>query len=753
MKEAEERKDKERGRERGKEKSNSVHPQLLFPHFYMSAERLPAIAPHLRHLVTSWLLQLQSENGSNSTTGVPLIAIDACLHDAIRAILDDILLILDRAAFAANVAAGSASSEVGPASSGIVLDEVVACAPSSSGASAAVFQGGSVSPMASSVSSASSIDRLTTNSALGSPSLQPGRKAPPSLGASPPDGPAPGPTGTGMVPGMRLPQPFRPISPPPAARAHMDLVRTRLFQLRSKISNRDQFDAKVGSVIGEPDWVMDVSHSTSLSSPSAASSTSGVSRIGGVAPRGAPSPICLVASGSEQQAQPPVPAKQASFPSTPKHQSSVQSAAAAVAMPPSTPPAPPPPASPNSTSSTDRRVSPSTVTPAILGRRTPPPAAPTTGGASPATPLGASPASTAAYRTPSYHLESKEDMTRRRGSSVFSTPPATPAGISSSSPLLHFLQPSSSNGGASSQLRDPMDSSGVSSYSTAARPSRSTGTSPVLAPGSFMMPPSTTSVLQQFNGLAAASPGPADRGASGSSSLNTSCASNNNSSTGGNGGSAAHPHCPYDLIFVLDFEATCEEPTPANYLHEIIEFPIVVVDVVQCRVVLEFHSYVKPVVNPVLSPFCTRLTGISQQDVDQAPLLQDVIRRFETWYRQNIPPNARVCFATDGPWDMKEFMYLHSVKRRSIHFPQIFYTFIDVKAAFSTFFRCSRGKIKAMLDYLGLPLEGRLHSGIDDSRNVANIVIGLLLRGCTFVDAVEKIPFIGAPVSIDAEGA
>ena len=57
-----------------------------------------------------------------------------------------------------------------------------------------------------------------------------------------------------------------------------------------------------------------------------------------------------------------------------------------------------------------------------------------------------------------------------------------------------------------------------------------------------------------------------------------------------------------------------------------------------------------------------------------------------------------------------------------------------------------------MLDYLGLPLEGRLHSGIDDSRNVANIVIGLLIRGCTFADAIDKIPYIGPPVSIDGDG-
>lgn len=34
----------------------------------------------------------------------------------------------------------------------------------------------------------------------------------------------------------------------------------------------------------------------------------------------------------------------------------------------------------------------------------------------------------------------------------------------------------------------------------------------------------------------------------------------------------------YDYICVVDFEATCEENNPRNFIHEIIEFPVVLVD-------------------------------------------------------------------------------------------------------------------------------------------------------------------------------
>lgn len=37
-------------------------------------------------------------------------------------------------------------------------------------------------------------------------------------------------------------------------------------------------------------------------------------------------------------------------------------------------------------------------------------------------------------------------------------------------------------------------------------------------------------------------------------------------------------HAYFDYICVVDFEATCEENNPSDYLHEIIEFPIVLID-------------------------------------------------------------------------------------------------------------------------------------------------------------------------------
>jgi inhibitor of KinA sporulation pathway (predicted exonuclease) len=47
--------------------------------------------------------------------------------------------------------------------------------------------------------------------------------------------------------------------------------------------------------------------------------------------------------------------------------------------------------------------------------------------------------------------------------------------------------------------------------------------------------------------------------------------------------------------------------------NEIIEFPVVIIDVKAKAVKAVFQTYVKPTLDPVLTPFCTNLTGIKQE--------------------------------------------------------------------------------------------------------------------------------------------
>ena len=71
---------------------------------------------------------------------------------------------------------------------------------------------------------------------------------------------------------------------------------------------------------------------------------------------------------------------------------------------------------------------------------------------------------------------------------------------------------------------------------------------------------------------------------------------------------------------VLDLEATCcDDDSIPREETEIIEIGAVLVDAATLTPGLEFQTFVKPLRHRVLTPFCTKLTTITQADVQRWP--------------------------------------------------------------------------------------------------------------------------------------
>lgn len=61
----------------------------------------------------------------------------------------------------------------------------------------------------------------------------------------------------------------------------------------------------------------------------------------------------------------------------------------------------------------------------------------------------------------------------------------------------------------------------------------------------------------------------------------------------------------------------------------------------------EFRSYVKPTINPTLSEFCMKLTGISQDTVDNSPIFIDVLNQFQEFLaKYNLFQSSSAVFVT-----------------------------------------------------------------------------------------------------------
>jgi 3'-5' exoribonuclease 1 len=202
------------------------------------------------------------------------------------------------------------------------------------------------------------------------------------------------------------------------------------------------------------------------------------------------------------------------------------------------------------------------------------------------------------------------------------------------------------------------------------------------------------------------------------------------------------PPLPFRYLAVCDVEATCEESGFKGYEHEIIEFPVVVVDLESGEIHDEFHSYVRPTVNTTLSDFCTRLTGITQPQIDTSPALPEVLAQFEEWRvdkgLEYSEEGRNFAFAADGPWDLRYFLH-GECSRKGIAKAAYFDKWVNVKQLFADFYQTKTCKIHKMLEKQGMRFEGRLHSGIDDTRNIARIAIRLRQDGAA-IYVNEKLP-------------
>ncbi|SMO95947.1 3'-5' exonuclease [Melghirimyces algeriensis] len=79
---------------------------------------------------------------------------------------------------------------------------------------------------------------------------------------------------------------------------------------------------------------------------------------------------------------------------------------------------------------------------------------------------------------------------------------------------------------------------------------------------------------------------------------------------------------------IFDLETTCEEKRRVQ--NETIEIGAVKVDEAG-QAVDTFQTFVRPVIRPVLSGFCTQLTTIRQKEVDTAPFFPQAVASFRRW--------------------------------------------------------------------------------------------------------------------------
>jgi inhibitor of KinA sporulation pathway (predicted exonuclease) len=177
-------------------------------------------------------------------------------------------------------------------------------------------------------------------------------------------------------------------------------------------------------------------------------------------------------------------------------------------------------------------------------------------------------------------------------------------------------------------------------------------------------------------------------------------------------------------ILVVDLEATCWENqiTPDGERQSIQNMEILELG---CALatrkgdLLDLRSFlVRPLRNPVLSDFCTELTGITQLMVDNAPTYPEAIKALNLWLQG---PSDDFIWCSWGNYDR-----LHvAAQSAECEIPTILldYPHLNLKRIWrrTTGQRKKTGLINALALH-GLTFEGDLHRGVDDARNIIKLL-------------------------------
>lgn len=110
----------------------------------------------------------------------------------------------------------------------------------------------------------------------------------------------------------------------------------------------------------------------------------------------------------------------------------------------------------------------------------------------------------------------------------------------------------------------------------------------------------------------------------------------------------------------------------------------------------EFHQYVRPTMNPVLSDYCINLTGITQQLIDQQSPFTIVYQKFFGWLDQiskqkqlhYATPSIRIAqfncntaFCSWTNWDLQHYFRL-DCERNSLQWPAKLKAWMDARKIF-----------------------------------------------------------------------
>lgn len=172
------------------------------------------------------------------------------------------------------------------------------------------------------------------------------------------------------------------------------------------------------------------------------------------------------------------------------------------------------------------------------------------------------------------------------------------------------------------------------------------------------------------------------------------------------------------MILIIDLEATCADDgsIPPEQME--------IIEVGACWVTPDgtildrFQSFVHPVINQQLTPFCIKLTGIEQANIGSAPSWPAVTAALAEFVQRHQQSDS--FWGSWGNYDARQIE--RECVRHGTANPVAQLPHKNLKAAFAKHRHIKQVGMATALRIVGLSLEGPHHRALSDALNIARLL-------------------------------
>ena len=168
-------------------------------------------------------------------------------------------------------------------------------------------------------------------------------------------------------------------------------------------------------------------------------------------------------------------------------------------------------------------------------------------------------------------------------------------------------------------------------------------------------------------------------------------------------------------FIIYDLEATCWEYKNPGLISETIEIGALKVNRYG-EILGSYNRFVKPTINPFLSPFCKKLTSIAQEDVESSGDFPKVITEFKDWIGVEEEEYLLCAWGSFDKQMLIEDCRYHYLDEDWVD------PYLNVKAQYQDMKKLHRPcGLKNAIKREGMEFRGIHHRGISDAENLTKI--------------------------------